>query len=261
MGKILIIVSIVVSAATAGLGFLNKGKLSAATEKVSVAESAATAAKADLTKTQATLKTTSENLATITAEKDQLASQVSSAKADLDKATAQATQAVADKTTAETKVTELTTELETAKKSLADAQNSTATPTVDPATEEMKSRLAEQETVITKLQQDLDSTRGKNEEYVKAQQDRLQQKMRNGLEGRILAVNPAWNFVVLNLGDKNGVVNNAEMLIKRGTQLIGKVRITSVEPSTSIADIVANSVPQGTSISPGDNVIYQAIEE
>jgi cell shape-determining protein MreC len=85
--------------------------------------------------------------------------------------------------------------------------------------------------------------------------------MRNGLEGRILAVNPAWNFVVLSLGDKNGVVSNAELLVKRGTQLIGKVRVTSVEPSTSIADIVANSVPEGATISPGDDVIYQAVKE
>ena len=54
---------------------------------------------------------------------------------------------------------------------------------------------------------------------------------------------------------------NAEMLIKRGNQLVGKVRVTSVEPSTSIADIVANSVPRGLSIQPGDNVIYQATAE
>lgn len=84
--------------------------------------------------------------------------------------------------------------------------------------------------------------------------------MRKGLEGKILAVNPSWNFVILNLGDRNGVVNNAEMLINRMTQrgpmMIGKVRITSVEPSTSIADIVVNSVRQGTSVQPGDTVIY-----
>ena len=77
----------------------------------------------------------------------------------------------------------------------------------------------------------------------------------------ILAVNPAWNFVVINLGDKNGVVNNAELLVKRGKLLVGKVRITSVEPSTSIADIVANSVPSGVTITPNDQVIYQAVEE
>jgi cell shape-determining protein MreC len=84
--------------------------------------------------------------------------------------------------------------------------------------------------------------------------------MRNGLEGRILAVNPSWNFVILSLGDKNGVVNNAELLINRGGQLIGKVRITSVEPSTSVADIVVNSVRSGLTVQPGDTVIYRGPE-
>ena len=55
------------------------------------------------------------------------------------------------------------------------------------------------------------------------------------LPGTILAVNQAWNFVVLSLGDRQGVVPNAEMLVQRGGQLLGKVRVTSVEPSTSIA--------------------------
>jgi hypothetical protein len=85
--------------------------------------------------------------------------------------------------------------------------------------------------------------------------------MRTGLEGRILAVNQAWNFVVLSLGDRNGVIGNAEMLIKRGSQLIGKVRITSVEPSTSIADIIANSVRSGLTVQPGDTVIYYSPED
>jgi hypothetical protein len=80
--------------------------------------------------------------------------------------------------------------------------------------------------------------------------------MRSGLEGKILAVNSSWNFVVLSLGDRNGVVSNSEMLIKRGSTLIGRVRITSVEPSTSVADIVASSIRPGTTVQPGDSVIY-----
>jgi hypothetical protein len=85
--------------------------------------------------------------------------------------------------------------------------------------------------------------------------------MQEGLEGRVLAVNPAWNFVVLSIGDRQGVVNNAEMLLKRGGQYLGKVRITSVEPSTSIADIVANTLPSGVAVQPGDSVIFQQSTE
>ena len=158
------------------------------------------------------------------------------------------------------------------------------TPPAESVVYEMRSRLNEVETkvskgeaapseikeAVSKHQAALDAFedwRVKLETKLKDQESQLSvlkereaqrrtKIMRNGLEGRILAVNPSWNFVVLSLGDRNGVVNNSEMLIKRGSQLIGKVRITSVEPSTSVADIVANSVRNGLSVQPGDSVIY-----
>ena len=86
------------------------------------------------------------------------------------------------------------------------------------------------------------------------QQDR--RVMARGLEGQILAVNSAWNFVVISLGDRQGVVPHAEMIVMRDGQRVGKVKITSVEPSTSIADVVPGSVSRGSSVRPGDRVIY-----
>ena len=80
--------------------------------------------------------------------------------------------------------------------------------------------------------------------------------LRNGLEGEVLAVNPGWNFVVLSIGDRQGAVTNAEMILKRGNSQIGKVRITSVEPSTSVADIVPGSLSRGVRVQPGDRVIF-----
>ncbi len=260
MGKILIFVSIVVTLLSAIVGFMNKGKLGEASEKVATAEAAAAAKQTELAKVQGSLKTTSESLATVTAEKDQLSAQISTIKSDLDKATAQAAEAAAAKTGLETQITQLQTEVQTKTAALEQATQNQA-PVAQGPTEAQQAELAEKETLIAKLQQDLDSARTQLETLVTEKNNRMQLKMRNGLEGRILAVNPAWNFVVLNLGDKNGIVNNAELLVKRGTKLVGKVRITSVEPSTSIADIVTSSVPQGTSITPGDNVIYQSVEE
>jgi cell shape-determining protein MreC len=78
----------------------------------------------------------------------------------------------------------------------------------------------------------------------------------NGLHGRVLAVDRNWNFVVLDLGNRNGVVANATMVVQRGASMVGKVRITTVEPSQSIADIVPNTVPAGINVEPGDSVIY-----
>ena len=79
---------------------------------------------------------------------------------------------------------------------------------------------------------------------------------RTGLRGTVLAVNQAYNFVVLNLGTRHGVESNAEMLVLRDGALVGKIRISSVEPATAIGDIIASSLARGAQMQPGDNVIY-----
>jgi cell shape-determining protein MreC len=79
---------------------------------------------------------------------------------------------------------------------------------------------------------------------------------RAGVHGTVLAYNQAYNFVVLNLGARNGVEPNAEMLVLRDGTLIGKIRISSVEPATAIGDIITNSLARGVQVQPGDNVIY-----
>jgi len=76
------------------------------------------------------------------------------------------------------------------------------------------------------------------------------------IRGTVLAVNQAYNFVVLNLGDRQGLEPNAEMLVLRDTTIIGKIRISSVEPATSIGDILGNSLARGVQVQPGDTVIY-----
>ena len=76
------------------------------------------------------------------------------------------------------------------------------------------------------------------------------------IRGTVLAVNQAYNFVVLNLGDRQGLEPNAEMLVLRDTTIIGKIRISSVEPATAIGDILGNSLARGVQVQPGDTVIY-----
>jgi hypothetical protein len=79
---------------------------------------------------------------------------------------------------------------------------------------------------------------------------------RAGVHGAVLAYNQAYNFVVLNLGARNGVEANSEMLVLRDGTLIGKIRISSVEPATAIGDILTNSLARGVQVQPGDSVIY-----
>jgi len=260
MGKVLLIISIVLTAASAALGFLNKNKADATAASLVQTEAQVVQKTASLEKSARELKTTQETLATETAEKELLLTEAESLKKDIAKNTSQITDLTAQATTKDSEIARLTADVEEKEAALAAAQAG-GSPTEAAPTSEMQVKLQEQETLITKLQTDLDGSRAQLQNLLKEKQDRVALRMRNGLSGRILAVNQAWNFVVLNIGDKNGIVSNAEMLVKRGNQLVGKVRVTSVEPSTAIADIVSSSVPRGFAIQPGDNVIYQAVAE
>jgi hypothetical protein len=79
---------------------------------------------------------------------------------------------------------------------------------------------------------------------------------RAGVRGTVLAYNQVYNFVVLNLGAHQGVESNSEMLVLREGTLIGKIRISSVEPATAIGDIIPSSLARGVQVQPGDTVIY-----
>ncbi len=95
----------------------------------------------------------------------------------------------------------------------------------------------------------------KTRETASAQRERVSSH-RAGVHGTVLAHNQAYNFVVLNLGARNGVEPNSEMLVLRDGTLIGKIRISSVEPATAIGDIITNSLARGVQVQPGDSVIY-----
>jgi len=260
MGKILLFVSFVITLASAAIGFINKGKLSDAKATVESTSQTLDKTKSQLTSTQKDLKTASDNAVAATQRAEQATADLAAAKSAADAATAKATDLTTQVTAKDTQITQLTADKQTLQQELDQAKTAVA-PTQGTDTQETAAKIAEQETLITKLQSDLDGAHKVIEDQKAKDDARQHAQAKKGLEGRILAVNPSWNFVVLSVGDKNGIASNSEMLVKRGNQLIGKVRITSVEPSTSIADIVANSVPSGVTINPGDNVIVAAGDE
>lgn len=258
MGKVLLYASIAVTLATTALGFINKAKLSTAREGFATSEKAISDKAAALNQAQGDLKKAKADAETATAEKAQALAQVETMKSDLEKNKTQVADLTTQITAKTTEVAKLTADLDALKAK--PVETSGANPLEDTV-KQLQAQIEEGKVVIAEQKTKLDAAQGRVTKLEEDNARRLQSKLRPGLEGRILAVNQAWNFVVLNLGDKNGVVGNAELLIKRGNQLVGKVRVTSVEPSTSIADIVANSVPRGINIQPGDNVIYQATAE
>ena len=74
------------------------------------------------------------------------------------------------------------------------------------------------------------------------------------LSGRILAVNPTWNFVILDLGKNDQVVEGLTMVIYRGEKMIGKIKTVTVDAQTSVADVLPGT--PATAIEVGDQVVY-----
>ncbi len=75
-----------------------------------------------------------------------------------------------------------------------------------------------------------------------------------GTKGEIVAVDPKFDFVVLNIGKDQGLIQNAKLLVNRNGKLVGKVKITSVEDKRSIANVLADW--KQDELVEGDQVFY-----
>jgi vacuolar-type H+-ATPase subunit I/STV1 len=75
-----------------------------------------------------------------------------------------------------------------------------------------------------------------------------------GLHGKIVAVDPKFNFVVLNIGSDQGAKQLGVMMVDRDGKLLGKVRISSVTKTECIANIMPDW--KRGNIMEGDEVLY-----
>ena len=264
MTKPLLIVCILLSLGAAVLGYLNRGKLLDTRAELENTSGQLASTQKQLETTQGELNTKKEEVTKLSSEKDTLTSELGEAKSELDKTKKDLTASQEQVTAAQTEIEQLKQDSEAKDTRIAELEQQATSPEGTPAgveTAEIQARLTELETVNQQLQDQNTSLSTQIAELRRKEEGRQKLQMRQGLTGTILAVNQAWNFVVLSLGDRQGVVPNAEMLIQRDGQYLGKVRVTSVEPSTSIADILVRTVPRGLSVMPGDKVIYQALRD
>ena len=79
-------------------------------------------------------------------------------------------------------------------------------------------------------------------------------RLRADLRGKILVVDPKWDFVVLNIGQEQGVLENGELLVSRDGRLVAKVVVRSLEKDRCIANVVPGwklgEVIEGDEVSP-----------
>lgn len=257
MPKTLIGISLVLMTLSVVFGFLNTSKVKSLRNELVTTISAREMSDRARSATEKKLK---EKEAAVAAEQ-------SKASAAQEKATAVETEL----SRAQNEKAELESRLQASEAQIVDLQKRVADATVAgvPGTPEGASG-NEMKTMLDDARQQLEAAEEEKAiltDKVKVAQDKVaemeQEKKRResgvnppGVRGLVLAVNQAYNFVVLNLGDRQGVVQNSEMLVMRHGALIGKIRISSVEPTTSIGDILSSTVARGVQVQPGDTVVY-----
>lgn len=75
-----------------------------------------------------------------------------------------------------------------------------------------------------------------------------------GLKGLVKVVDPKWDFVVLDIGEKQGVLQHGKMMVHRDSKLVGKVKILNVMPDRCIANVLPGW--KLSDIQEGDQVLY-----
>jgi len=75
-----------------------------------------------------------------------------------------------------------------------------------------------------------------------------------GLRGKVLVADPKYNFVVLDIGSDQKVVTAGRFLVSRNGKLIAKLKVSSVQPNRSIANVMPGW--NLSEVIEGDQVFY-----
>lgn len=78
--------------------------------------------------------------------------------------------------------------------------------------------------------------------------------MKTGSTGKIIYVNSDWNFVVVDMGSADGAQTTAELIVHRGDNMIGKVKLSAVMSHVAIAEVLTDF--QKDTIKEGDHVLF-----
>ena len=127
-------------------------------------------------------------------------------------------------------------------------------------TERLKKAIDDTNAVVAGLTQKLDNatnTEVATANQIQAAKDK-EYRQRNGqmvaTNAAVASVYNTWGFLILDSGDRQGIVSKAKLDVMRGGDKIAELVVTNIEPNRSVADIVPGSMEPGQMIRPGDKV-------
>ena len=231
--RLSLIVAIILGLATAGLNFVKvkekvttlQAYLKTETEAHQKFESDYNRTRSELDKTNAVLKATQETLKSTEEQRDK---------------------AVADATTQQKRADKLTEDLTKTRKERDDAQAELAAykatgmsaQQVANANKEIKAlqtAISEQQLVNKALNLKASKLQTALNVYTKPD---YHVPLPAALKGKVVVADPKWNFVVLNIGEDQGVKDSGELLVNRNGKLVAKVKVSTVQKDRSVANVL-----------------------
>lgn len=98
-----------------------------------------------------------------------------------------------------------------------------------------------------------------NNEQIQNLTDRMKKRAErlraNALQGTIVAVNHDWGFAVVKVPSKMQLNDASQLIVKRGSTFVGRLRINAIENGRIVTDIDYKSMAPGMVVSPGDSVV------
>ncbi len=247
--RISLIIAIVAGLAAAVIGFMNvQEKIVVTMTERDDEKDQKVKAQTELASTKKTLKRTEEDLATTKTS-------LTKTKNDLQAMTSTAEGLQREKNDLTTELADVKGQRDDAQQRLVIWENVGLTPDQMKATiADLKTTREQKETFLaenTILLRENKKLNAKIDELIGEDRPVI---LPAGLKGKIVAVDPKYDFVVLNIGGNQGVLERGEMLVNRGGRLVAKVRIASVAPDRSVANILPGW--SQAEVMEGDQVLY-----
>lgn len=125
--------------------------------------------------------------------------------------------------------------------------------------EDERKQLQTQYDEIDKIAETLGTGVAKNEarltDFDKRQEDRTRRLKANSVSSLITAVNDNWGFVIIKPHPDATITETSKLIVVRGSNHVGRLKINAIEPNRVIADIDYDSLAPGFRIRSGDRVI------
>jgi cell shape-determining protein MreC len=231
--RISLIIAIVAGLATAGISFIKvKEKIETVKTDRNTERGLKETAQQELADTRGTLAKTEKDL--------------KNTKSELADTQQERDKAVADATTQSRRATQLSDELAKTKTERDNAQAELAAwAALGIPVEQVKlviaqlKQLQEERLVLLDEKKILMAANAKLDNELKLYRDpSYKVLLPPNLRGTVLVTDPKWDFVVLNVGEDQGVLEHGELLVNRDGKLVAKIVVRTVQKGRSIANVL-----------------------